>query len=80
MVVIEPVGPMKKYTTSIHNYGGNIVYGAIFGIQYAICGNKDVKTILDGVTGDMLMIRDISIQQSTRYSIMNRRRSSTFAV
>ena len=43
------------YSTLIKSWAGTYVHGAIFGIQYATCGNIKIDAFVNGVTGDIVI-------------------------
>lgn len=59
--------PVRSYTTVIRRWVQSICHGVIFGIQYAICGNKHVDRSLDGITGDALITFDCTESQYEKF-------------
>lgn len=47
--------PVHSYATLIKAWVGSWVYGPIFGIQYAICGNTKMDCAVNGMTGDTVV-------------------------
>ena len=45
----------NSYLTLIKSWVSTYISGAIFGIQYAICGNVKMDAFANGVTGDTVI-------------------------
>ena len=56
-----------SHTTVIYRWVAPIVHGVIFGIQYALCGNRHIDNIVDGMTGDTLLSFECTDSQYEKF-------------